>query len=406
MKRLVILGCLAVSLSMTAARGQTLQMLYDSARQQAYASEYKQAKKTLDTLLLSDAQHDDARLLLAQIHAWDGDYRSALALLSELTQKPQTSVEAYEMMARVRMWQDQCSSCLETCKTALALFPDYLPVRFLSAQALVCLGEENQAIDTLNAVLASDSSHVEAQRLLDQLQRQQLKNSVGIEYSYAHFSNTFSPWHSTALSYRRNTGWGPVIARATYAYRFDQTDVQYEVDAYPRLSKRSYAYLNAGVSHRRVFPAYRYGAEYFRLLPGRFEISGGVRGLYFDPVHVLIYTLQAGRYLDHYWISARGFLASVEQRKELTGSFTLRRYLADPDHYFTLYATSGATPVQVVALSEIRRLQAQSIGLDYQYPAWNKTLLIGGKAVYQQEVYEEIRATRRITLSVSLEKRF
>lgn len=395
-----------ISIALTPASSQPAQDMYETARKHAHAGEYNQAKELLNTILLANTEHYDAKFLLAQVHAWNREYELSTALLSQLIHDFMPTPDAYEMLARVKMWQDAYPQCQEVCEAGLKLFPSLTSLRLLKAQALLKMDQPDPAIEVLNNILLYDSSHTEAKQLLEQLEFLKLRNAVIVDYGYARFSNTFSPWHTAALSYRRNTGLGPVTARMTNAYMFNQFGIQYELDAYPRINKKSYTYVNMGTSNYAIFPKFRFGAEYFRLFPKQFEISGGVRNLSFHQTHVVIYTAQVGRYTNHYWMSARGFLTSLDHQHHSTGAFTLRRYLENPDHYFSVYANTGTTPLSVVSLNEIRRLNAQSIAVDYQYPAFKRSLLLKARAEYQQETYEEIRTTNRFTVLFSLEKRF
>lgn len=402
---LAVLG-LAFWIISSPVSGQSARDLYQSAQQHAHAGEYQQAKENLNTILLSNARHYDARLLLAQVYAWDGDYALALSLLSELIHNFTPTADAYEMFARVKKWQEDYPRCLQACEAGLGIFPGHTPLRLLKASALIELDQREQAKEVLLDIITNDSEHAEANQLLKQLQHQGLKNAVTLEYHHSRFNNTFTPWHRASLGYRRNATWGSVTARVNYAYMFDQIGNQYALDTYPKFGKKSYAYINAAISDNIIFPKLRLGAEYFRLFPGRFEASAGISSLNFAHTQVYLYTLQLGHYFNNYWISTRGFMASIDHSNQFTGSLTLRRYIGHQDHYFTLYATSGSTPLQVISLNEIRRLNAHTIAVDYQYPALKETLLIKAKAEYQQETYEEIRNTGRFTISFSLEKRF
>src|SRR4029453_8623008 len=70
--------------------------------------------------------------------------------------------------------------------------------------------------------------------------------SVGVEYEYVHFEGDLEPWRLASLSVKQGTPLGPVIGRVNYADRFGEAGVQLEADAYPRLGRSTYAYLNAG----------------------------------------------------------------------------------------------------------------------------------------------------------------
>lgn len=174
--------------------GQTVQDLYDSAKQHACGGEYKLAKKDLNTILLANARHYDAKLLLAQVYAWNAEYQLSLSLLSELIHEFTPTTEAYEVFARIKSWQEEDAKCLKVCEAGLNLFPDHTPLHLLKAHALIKLRQAGEAEEVLHNILARDSSHTEAKQLLEQLSIREPKNSVTFGYRHARFSNTFIPW--------------------------------------------------------------------------------------------------------------------------------------------------------------------------------------------------------------------
>jgi len=208
------------------------------------------------------------------------------------------------------------------------------------------------------------------------------------------------------LSYQRKVPSALIIGRLRYARMFDQNGIQAEIDAYPEINEKTYAYLNLGISDRTIFPVFRWGAELFRELPSQWEASAGMRGLYFESTPVHIYTAHLGRYVGNYWLAARGFLTSLRSRNHFTGLLTARRYFEHEDHFLSLYAGSGATPLQINTLVEIQRLEANWLGLDYQHAFRDRTWLLRSAVEYQQETYPEVRSTDRISFSINLQKRF
>ncbi|HRI69296.1 MAG TPA: tetratricopeptide repeat protein, partial [Polyangium sp.] len=61
----------------------------NAARRGAYAGDYDDARRRLETVLEHDAHDDEARTMLARIHAWQGEYVQAEQLYREvLTRHP------------------------------------------------------------------------------------------------------------------------------------------------------------------------------------------------------------------------------------------------------------------------------------------------------------------------------
>lgn len=380
--------------------------LYQQSREHAHAGRYAEARALLQQIILEEPQHYDALFLQALVTAWEGDYYPALRQLNLLVRQHGPTQEAMEAIVRINYWAGENIKALVAADKGLALYPDSHTLMYLRARVLAAEKAYNEAIVGLKALLTQNPEHQEATALLNQLEVLRLKNAVGVEYTQARFSNTFAPWHQLTLSYQRKLPSTLLVGRLRYARMFDQNGVQAEVDAYPEINDKTYAYLNLGVSDNAIFPAVRWGAELFRELPSQWEASAGMRGLYFEDAPVHIYTAQLGHYISDYWLSARGFLTTLRSRRHLTGLLTMRRYLQSEDQFFSLYLGNGATPLQISTLAEIQRLEASWLGLDYQHPFRDRTWLLRSGLEFQQEVYPEVRATNRFSFTLQLQKRF
>jgi YaiO family outer membrane protein len=276
----------------------------------------------------------------------------------------------------------------------------------LRAQVLGASGRYQEAVNELEDLLDRQPDHQEAQLLASQFRMFSQEHALALEHTYSRFSNTFSPWLQTSLSYRRNLSKGVVMGRLTHARMFDRQALQAEIDTYPTFGPKTYAFLNLGASGGGIFPGFRWGAELYRVLPQNWEVSAGMKGLYFEQNPVHVYTAQLGRYYQQYWFSVRGFAAQVGSSTDLTGLLSMRRYLQNEDHFLSLYLGNGSTPLRINTLAEIRRLSAAWAGIDYQHPLKNREWLLRGSLEYQQESYEEIRRTDRISLGIHVQRRF
>jgi len=378
---------------------------YATATNKAYNGEYSEARQLLQHILVNTPDHHDAKFLLGLVQAWDKQYEEARNIFRDLIALNYASVEVFQALARLELWDKNPVQSLKICEEGLEKYPDDITLKYLKAEALAALENDDEAIALLEAILAEDPEHAEAQKLLKELLARRSKNAVAVDYAYSWFSNTFTPWHRTSVEYRRNLPFGPVIGRVNHAYMFDRSALQGEVDAYPAINPLTYTYLNVGVSDGKVFPNFRFGTELYRLLPANFEASLGMRGLYFTETDVYIYTAQIGNYLPGYWLSLRGFLTAIEGQFNYTGLLVGRKYFGSKDHYFSLYASSGAAPLKVVTLAEIQRLDANMVAFDYQYPL-PRQFFLRFYAEYQHERYPEVRSTHRYTILLRLEKRF
>ena len=193
-------------------------------------------------------------------------------------------------------------------------------------------------------------------RVFSQVYRPQFQNSVGGEYRYPK---------------------GSLHLRLNYAYRFEEDALQVESDWYPKLSEKSYAYLNYGYSESTLFPTHRAGLEYFTNLPRSWEASLGGRYLSFKENKVSILTASGGYYYGNYYSSLRGFLVPKSEGKPgFSASFRTRRYLKTAFQYLDLemgggYDTNFQQQFLNGSLASQTQLFIQQQFLSVGYHLWN-----------------------------------
>ena len=188
--------------------------------------------------------------------------------------------------------------------------------------------------------------------------------TIAADFSYVSFDGTTDPWRLSSVSLSRRTAAGSLIARVNYANRFSTNGVQVEADAYPRLNKNVYLYLNAGYSDATIFPAWRFGGEAFTSLPSAWEASLGFRQLRFSGVPVTLFTGAVGKYIGNYWFSLRPYVRSKEGGLSASAGLTARRYFEDGDHWVGAAASYGSSPTDRITPDAVGRTHALSMSLN------------------------------------------
>jgi YaiO family outer membrane protein len=137
-----------------------------------------------------------------------------------------------------------------------------------------------------------------------------------------------SPTHGTwyRFDYTRTTGIGSVTGRVNYANRFKNNGLQYELEAYPHISKTFYSYVSVGYSDSiGVFPHWRGGFSLYANLPKSFEGELGMRYLQFSGDPTFIYTAYLGKYYKSWLFSARTYVTPGTFTKTLSASYAMFR---------------------------------------------------------------------------------
>lgn len=238
-----------------------------------------------------------------------------------------------------------------TCASALVLHM-HSTLRRMSLTALVAIAAQFLDGPTL---LAQDTTAVTG----DPQQRM----SLAADYGYVSFRGDIDPWRLASLSLSRRTARGSLIGRVNWANRFRASGLQGEIDAYPRVTRNTYVYLNAGYSKADIFPEWRFGGELFANLPAAWETSIGFRQLRFSGSPVTLYTGTVGRYLGNYWISARPFLRFKPSGNSFSTGLTARRYFADAEHFVGATVSYGSSPSDRVTPDAVERGNSFSAGI-------------------------------------------
>jgi YaiO family outer membrane protein len=227
---------------------------------------------------------------------------------------------------------------------------------------------------------------------------------AGLDYGHVRFGGDLDPWHTTTAEVSRKDPGATLIARLNWAQRFGENGVQVEMDAYPRIARGTYAYLNAGYSEASIFPVARIGAEIYTSPASGTEASIGVRHLEFSSARATIFTGSAGLYRGNYYFSARPYVTPQDDGTSVSGSLLARRYFSSADSYATLVVGAGTAPTESPLEFELGRANTYRVGL------YGKTPLGGGLSVrwstgYEHESLSETTDRDRVSFSLGLDAR-
>lgn len=312
------------------------------AKKYAASNDYAKAEK-ICTDILAQGDNGDVRFYLGLLYSWDGKYDDARRELKKVQETRPTSQEVIVALANNELWSDNPQAALDILNKALKDDPKNEEYLYLKARALNNLKRYDEAIAVLNQLLSINPNNDKAKSLLTSVKVASMKNALLIDVARDYIKND-KPWNLAYLQYSRKTKIGTVIGRLNYANRFKTDDFQFEADAYPSTGKHSYLYLNAGFSGVKLFPKYRFGAEYYQGLPLSFEASLGFRHLIFSSSDVTIYTGSVGKYWGNFWFSFREYITPSSGSTSFTEILQARRYFGDPENYIGLQYSHGSSP--------------------------------------------------------------
>jgi YaiO family outer membrane protein len=346
-KQFVFLFLLIISFKMDSAQaGFSSDELFQQARKAAFdQKDYPKAISLSKQALVKSPDYADIHVFLGRIYTWTDKLDSARTQFNFVLSRHPDNEDASFAYGSLEYWNNNSPKALQYVQDGLKYYPQSKDLLLLEAKVLNDLKRYKEANNTLDTLIKADPSNSAARALADRVNDNSSVNKIGVTYDYIYFDKEFSaPWQLASIEYGRQTGMGSIIGHINYANRFNSNGVQYEVDAYPHISKTFYAYVSAGYSgNEGVFPKYRSGFSLYANLPASFEAEAGFRYLYFTG-NTWIYTASVGKYLGNFWFNFRTYL--TPSNSSISQSYTLhiRYYTGGADDYLSLGIGTGISP--------------------------------------------------------------
>ncbi|HRG52216.1 MAG TPA: YaiO family outer membrane beta-barrel protein [Bacteroidia bacterium] len=337
--------CFCIAKQLSAQVGD-VDSAFQQARTLAFSSRYTESISLCKKILEKSPNYQDVRVLLGRVYFWNNQKDSAISTLSN-TIKIKPYEDAYIAYADILRWADLPLQSMQITEEGLSHFPNSEDLLLRKIKALDDLKEYKKAYHLADSLLSKKNTDADLRQLTETIKNKMAKNTINISYDYDYFDKQFpDPWHLVSFSYGRQTTYlGRVTARVNLANRFAANGSQLEMDAYPSLGKKMYAYLNAGYANNTLFPNYRFGVSVYRNFPHAFEGEVGIRVLYFSKATIL-YVGSIGKYAGDFWFSLRPtFIASENgNRFSQSYSFITRYYYKTAFDYLTLTVGYGLAP--------------------------------------------------------------
>lgn len=344
--------------------------LFVKARSAAFDQKnYKLAIELCRKALTKSPNYADIRIFLGRIYTWSDKIDSARIEFDKVLLQHPDNEDAASAYSDLEYWNDNPSKALSICENGLKLHPHSKTLLLKKAKCLIDLKRFQDANTVVDQLLKEDPKNTNGRSLSGKIKELSSKNKFGVSYDFIAFDKQFDdPWHLASISYSRSTGIGSVIGRFNYANRFKTGAVQFEADAYPRISKTFYSYVSGGISNKTgVFPQYRAGFSLYANLPKSFEAEAGFRYLYFSSA-TWIYTGSVGKYFKNYWFNFRTYLTPGNNNISQSYSFTTRYYFGGADDYLSLGLGTGISPddrSNNIQLGNVYKLKSNGISAGY-----------------------------------------
>jgi len=303
---------------------------YQRIRTTAFSGDLATASADARKLVNAFPSYGDARILLGRILAWQKDYKNAGAVIDTLLLTEPANADALAARKDISLWSRE------------------------------------------NSPVATD---------------------VRAGYFFDSFSEPYSRyWQIFSAGAGHKFKWGEANAGINAGNLISNetslssaTELQLQIEAYPKLTNKNYAYIAYAYSPGSYFPRHRAAMEIWQVLPAGWAASAGLNYYYFNR-NIFIAVASAEKYIGKFWFSLKGFLYFKDEGAVTSFNLNLRRYFTDRD-YLQLTLGTGTAPDEPFDIqSSLMRLKANSLRLAYNVSVSPK-LVMRLNAGYSREEY-------------------
>lgn len=406
------LGCLLLLWNLSSAQD----IAYTNARALAFEGDLPAAKGLLVANKANHLEEGRSVSLLGRIYSWEGDYEKARKLFNRITSEDRANTDAWIAAIKNELYAKNDATALGLANKALYYLKDNNEIERLKTEATQRIEHKeyppllpDEGIDftkrkkkqTNSKAAKKESAEVPSEEDVEEpapktiVEDNVFNNRVGIRNAFTVFDAIYDPMIYSSVSYRRQTLAGSIIPRINYSNRLGKHGIQYELDFYPKFSKRFYAYINYGYSSASIYPGHKVGGDLYANLPGAFEFSAGARYIGFATKNVSVITNSLGHYRGNYYFSLRSYITPQPNNlTRISGNLLVRKYFRDGENFFGVNVGMGYSPElrqlrdgDELLAETLLYIESQRMSVQYQFtPKKSKNIYMANLGVARQEL--------------------
>ena len=409
MKKALILlfSIMALSISVQAQDSFDPDVLLVDARTLFLDGKYVEGRKIAFRALSKYPDYADILILVGRSYAWEGKNDSASIYLERAIIASPDYEDGYSAYLDNLSWAEQYDKAEEVLAKARVNLGTPLPngLRYKESRLLYFQEDYNAAYEIAEDLFEKKYKNENLLDYMQTLQRLRRNNAVGVTYDYDTFEGDLTPWNTFSVYARTRTKLtGTLIGRVTQSSRFEDNGTLFELDAYPSLGKKAYAYLNVGGSSASFFPDFRFGASVYYNLPKAWEIEGGFRYLKFADA-TYIYTASLGKYVGNWWFNLRSnLIPGTGNSLGTSANLQARYYFKTGEDFFSLQLSSGVSPDEETR-DPTQLLNSYRIRGGYQQLVTDRFMIYGFTGYSRDELGPD-RFRNNLNFSLGIEYRF
>ena len=302
-----------------------------------------------------------------------GLFIPGLLNISQLLSQESIDPEAEYLRIRTIAFNGEYETAAADARKLVNAFPSYGDARILLGRILAWQKDYSQAAAVIDTLLKTEPDNADALAARRDIslwskERSAVTTDLRTGYSFDYFTEPYTRfWQVFTVGAGHKFNWGPAAAYVNIGNlitdeetNLEATEVQFELEAYPTLSKKNYAYLDYAYSPGTYFPTHRAAVEIWQVLPAGCAVSAGLNYYYFDR-NIFIALASVEKYLGKYWLSGKVYVYFKDDGPTASFYLNVRRYFND-FNYLQLTLGTGTAPDEPFDIqSDIMRLSAQSV---------------------------------------------
>lgn len=325
--------------------------------------------------------------------------------LNLFSQEAVNAETEYQRIRSIAFEGDYNTAAAEARKLVNA-FPSYGDARILLSRILAWQKNYDEASAVIDTLLITEPDNADALSVRRDILLWSKDNTpVATDIRAGYFIDTFNePFSRFWQIFKAGAGhrfeWGPASAGINIGnivigdpVPVNATELQFEAEAWPRLTDKNYAYLAYAYSPGSYFPSHRAAAELWQILNDGWALSAGLNWYYFDR-SAFITGLSVEKYLGSYWVSAKTFIYFKDEGPTTSFYLNLRRYFNDKDYLQATLGTGTAPDEPFDIQTDLARLSANSIRLAYNVSLSGRLVMRIGAGYSREEYAEALKRNR------------
>jgi YaiO family outer membrane protein len=380
---------------------------YSRIRSLAYEGKLSEAESAVIALLDSLPAYGDAWILLARIYGWQQKYEPAIAILDSMILNESYNADALEARLDLAFWTGENRYAIELADLILAsdsANSEILEKKNRATEALVAADTSGKIVTQPEDSLVDIQPGMIKPNDLENTRKTDLRAGYNFDTfnePYGRFWQVFQAGASRLLSFGRiiaGINVGNLHTNADPAIK--ATEIQFEAEAYPKISQYDYAWLAYAYSPGKYFPAHRISAEYWHTFKFSWVASAGIHYYFFDR-NIFIASLSGEKYYKSYWFSSKIYFYFKDIGVTTSLYLNARKYFNDVN-YLQITAGFGTAPDEPFDIvTDLGRLSAKTVRLAYYTSLTNDLFLRAGLG-YSREEYAESLQRNRFDGSINL----